>query len=150
VTCAAGLVCQEESEGPQKICQVPCTKASQCTALGSACLAPASGGTQKACTTSCNPLAATGCPTGTACHVFGNGSTGIGTYCDGAGPGTQSVSCTQNNECAAGYVCVTDPFGSGDCEFMCDYDAANPICPPGYTCTDLFRQLGSTEYGTCE
>jgi len=94
----------------------------------------------------------TGCPTGTACRIYAQNSTTLGTYCDGLGSGSQGAFCTQNNECAAGYEClITDPItNTGDCEFLCNYLAANPICPGGYTCTDLFYALGSTEYGTCE
>ena len=151
--CAAGYICL--GDGTNASCLKYCTSDGQCTAPGGLCVDTItdSAGTPlpgpiTVCSTNCNPISAVGCPPGWACNIFTEPSPGTRyvTECYAAGSGTQGSSCTYANDCAAGYMCLSD----GLCYQTCN--TATGVCSGGLSCYGLSSPLtlGGITYGVCD
>ena len=145
--CNAGLTCVDKGNGIST-CVRYCEGNADCNGAGAACLdtiKDIDGNAIDAtlCTFSCNPVSATGCPTGLACHVFDNGASDAST-CELIGSRLDGQSCTDANECGNGSQCV-----DSICRRACDLSAPN--CLNGRSCvgTNPALVVGSLRVGVC-
>jgi len=145
-TCASGLDCATAAEnGSVPVCRRPCSVDVDCAGegLGSYCYA-------MHCTTSCDPIANTGCG-GEVCGTYtGNPSEGMVDYtdCHTAGAlGLDQGPCMEELDCAAGTTCM---FGT--CRRTCDRGAPPPAgCEAGFACFPLGATVNDPthQYGAC-
>lgn len=143
--CAAGLVCNATNLGPRQ-CGRYCDRDDVCrnVGVGSFCRPLASDPTLGACTTSCDVINQTGCPSGSACDIGSPPNPAVsGTLCRGVGMGGQGQSCGALTDCQVGFTCT------GRCERICN--TARPMCPAGTTCTELTPSvtIGIVHIGSC-
>ncbi|MBK8252910.1 MAG: hypothetical protein IPK82_09600 [Polyangiaceae bacterium] len=157
-SCAAGSLCVQVST-QKSVCSPYCDNDNQCN--GGICLIqlndPSSPGQAlqdvTLCSDDCDPTTAAGCPPGLnlGCQL-GQESTGqmrVFTICGGTGPGGQAATCTDSEDCAAGYGCFTLSDMSQKCLKYCK--PASPSCPGAATCYSFDPQLlyKGVEFGAC-
>ena len=127
-SCVANAACVPDTAGDgtcYPICD-PKATTSVCTG-GQTCQVYGSG----ISTCWCDPLSQAGCSSGEACY-----------YYDGChSPGTSTTDCTNDSDCAAGYLCDS----SGACEQLCDANGVD-TCASGTSCQDV----GSSLFGLCQ
>jgi hypothetical protein len=90
----------------------------------------------------CDPIAATGCPSGQACYADRTGN-----LCAPAGTGARGSMCMNSTQCLPGHFCVPQAAGPPTCRPLCDGTAAL-ACPAGSgTC-----RIGATgdAFGICQ
>jgi len=107
------------------------------------------------CEPHCNPVTPftpdnihEACGSGQRCNVSVLNASA--TYCSQpAGAGVRGTPCTENANCAAGYVCVTPPGKASQCEQYCVVGLY--ACFP-LSCTSLSPELhdGTTQIGVCQ
>ncbi len=103
-----------------------------------------------AAVTVCDPAEQTGCPTGRACYTDGYSTGGMdfSTVCAVPGPGTETVACTSDAGCAAGFWCADDPqSGTHSCAQFCDATHGCPSDSP--VCTGMDGSHLSYGYCSC-
>lgn len=154
--CQAGLLCI--GLGGSAFCSRLCNADADCTGgPGSLCILTLNDGSGGAlpgvtlCTTSCNPAAPSGCPSGTACTVYQEDTGALRTFtgCRPAGTGGTGAACTTEEDCQAGHFCADAGFGN-ECIRFCTY-------PSGFECggatcnpfADGGLVVGGTQYGYC-
>jgi|GEM_PF-2257939 len=162
--CQAGLLCTQENTSFSQ-CRAFCAVDGDCPTAhptgtpASKCLYTLTGATEKVCTVPCNPVlavGASGCATGLGCQVFGSTPMGGGptlqlTDCATAGAGGDSADCTTNgnDDCAAGFTCISVTSGSTTthhCRGLCRL-TMNGDCASGNTC--ITPASGTNTYGFC-
>jgi cysteine-rich repeat protein len=100
------------------------------------------------CTTPCDPVNATGCPSGLRCDLFDNTREGFHTFFTECYELNNTANNCGSSPCSAGYTCIDGTT----CIKLC-YSIGD--CPDGLNCYDFsglagFRIfIGSTEYGYC-
>lgn len=94
--------------------------------------------------TTCDPLAQTGCGT-EACYTDTPGDGSV--ICAMAGPGTEGEACVALNDCAAGLYCVGSGAGT-QCHRYCAVSTGMP-CGAGQTCTPLGFPAPLEDLGMC-
>jgi hypothetical protein len=103
------------------------------------------------CSDNCDPVTLAGCPAGLGlgCQLYQEqmGQMRIFTLCSGAGNGAQGVTCSTNEDCAAGSACFTLSDMSMECLKYCKVNS--PSCPGGTSCQDLGIAFNGVEYGAC-
>ncbi len=107
------------------------------------------------CTTPCDPIAQTGCPSTTSCQLLQESMGAMRYFTDCSAPtgtGGQGASCTTRSDCRAGFGCVGAP---GQCLRWCDGIGFSGLlggCPGSLTCYGFTTpiRVGSTTYGVCD
>lgn len=104
------------------------------------------------CSTSCNPVTRTGCPSGTACTIFRESMGAMRFFSDCMAPvgaGGQGSACTDQEDCQAGFGCVGMP---GQCLQWCTGVGTRGTCPLGLLCYGFTTPItvGGTTYGVCD
>ncbi|MEZ4299730.1 MAG: hypothetical protein R3B70_32575 [Polyangiaceae bacterium] len=157
-SCVPGSLCVLVSS-TKSVCTSYCDADNQCN--GGLCLIqlndPQNPGSLlpnvTLCSDDCDPVTAAGCPAGLGlgCQL-GQESTGqmrVFTICGGTGGGGQGASCTDSEDCQAGYGCFTLSDNTQECLKYCK--PATPACSGGATCLSFNPQLvyKGVEYGAC-
>jgi hypothetical protein len=151
--CIPGYACREKKkEGVAVlICERMCLVDADCKGDGSLCTDQPKKGF-KGCSISCNPVAQTGCGTGSKCVITVLPSQETYTDCSPLG-GTkqQGATCTLgSNQCAPGLFCVGDQKPSGLVTFCAKYCTSTADCPQGTTCeAKQALKNSTTSYGAC-
>jgi hypothetical protein len=163
LSCRAGNLCINVSaSGTANVCSRFCNTDADC-ASGALCLIGVSDGAGgelpgvTLCTHVCDPARQTGCPSGTACDLFGETAGLMRNFTDCAAPvgtGTQGSLCTDPSDCRAGYACI-DPDGTGGVSSQCMHwcEVATGVgCGSAETCFGFTTPLrvGTREYGVCD
>jgi hypothetical protein len=159
--CAPGAVCVGASSVSGQ-CLKFCDGDADCSAFGGVCEVTLSSGPGSTtsipgvtlCAPNCDPLHATGCPSGAACGLGLNQMDGVWFgVCGPSGTKTQGAACTVTApDCSPGYTCI-DPGTGPSCLKFCN--ALVGTCPGGMTCIALqgpsMEQIiiGGVEYGVC-
>jgi hypothetical protein len=150
--CIAGNVCVHETASVGA-CRAFCRTDSDCkqpAAPGGAknvahCLIPLTGGgTVKACTLACDPVAGT-CGAGLTCRYQGTPSIPELTECGLAGNVAVGMPCSKQEDCAAALSCST-VNGSQKCRKVC-HAGSTTDCPGGVTCAA--PSIASPMFGLC-
>lgn len=141
--CQPGFVC---GEGPDyDVCLRFCADDTDCVGgEGSRCLIDF--GVARACTTACDPVANTGCPSGAGCTIVQT-APGSGDYfinCRPAGAAATGDVCGNELDCEGGNSCRS-AAGPRRCTAWCRTDAD---CGSGETCV-FELTVGTTTYGRC-
>jgi hypothetical protein len=161
--CTSPDVCDSASHtcqppGDRALC-APCEQDSQCAGMGSLCIGLRAGGTARvdtSCSTACNVMTATACPSGFACTSVRQGSAHV---CRPSYPMPQAT-CTAmrniNTNCtvpmtmfapsgcgvamARDSLCVATASGAttGFCSFSCQ---TSSDCPLGTACSTVSGSL---------
>ena len=160
-SCAPGSTCLNvATSGPAaNMCSRFCDVDSDCA--GGLCIYTINDGAGGAipgvtvCTTPCDPIAQTGCPSSTSCQIFRESMGAMRYFADCSSPTGilgQGASCTTQADCAAGFACAGTP---GTCLRWCDNPGvAGPAsgCPGGLSCFGFTTpiRIGATTYGVCD
>ena len=156
--CRAGFECLNYSAtGSAAACARYCATDADCGS-GSLCLQELSDGAGGSlpgatlCTTRCDPVASTGCPTGSACTFFQESAGAMRIFAECAGPvgsGGQGAICTDDTDCRAGFACIDTGFGT-ECVHWCNYDTGAG-CSGLTFCTPFPTPViyNGFEYGVC-
>jgi hypothetical protein len=159
VDCAIGYTCLS-ADSISSSCAAFCGSDAQCTAPGGLCVLHVTYDdgvdparpvpNEKVCSTNCDPLAATGCPTLWNCQVWPEPDPGTRFYtsCTLSGTGGQGDACTRPEDCKQNFACGP----TGACLMRCLMGATGQ-CPGimGVACTALSDHptVGGKEYGVC-
>ncbi|MGE0786274.1 MAG: hypothetical protein AB7S26_11345 [Sandaracinaceae bacterium] len=147
--CQAGLYCLANA-GSQGVCSPFCDSDAMCgpnaicgIRLADSGGAPIPGATL--CSIACDPITASGCPTGQGCAILQetSGARRGFTMCRPQGSGYDYDPCTTEEDCETGHFC-----GSGSCVPLCRNDLdcyAFEYCVPFSTPL----MVGTTEWGYC-
>lgn len=143
--CQAGFVC---GEGPDfDVCLRFCEDDLDCVGgEGSRCLIDF--GVARACTTACDPVANTGCPSGAGCTILetARGSGDYFTNCRPEGTAATGDVCGTEPDCVGGNSCPPSSGGGPrQCTAWCRSDGD---CGDGETCA-FGLTIGTTTYGRC-
>lgn len=153
VDCAERLACTTTNGA--SFCRPYCGASADCGSAVSWCIPvdqSAPPGTPRTpppglCSDVCDPLAGSGCGTGTCRISFAidfDGTTSFSvTLCAPSGVGADGAMCTTSNDCVAGHRCI-----GGSCYQYCD--RAAPVCARG-TCQEIAPAptIGGITYGAC-
>ncbi|MFK7992108.1 MAG: hypothetical protein AB8I08_39180 [Sandaracinaceae bacterium] len=147
--CAPGYFCALEGTG-EAFCKRFCELDADCPQPGSACannvrLATGTPSGQTACTTSCDPVDQTGCPSSLACRLARDGSPPR-TFvdCREFGAAAEGAPCMGAEVCAPGLICLNDT-----CQRICR-PGGPPVCELSLTCTPSeILLLDGEQLGTC-
>ena len=152
-SCSAGYTCVE-IDNDTAGCMKYCGGDGNCAGLGSRCVNtildlqgdPIPG--VKVCSNACDPLDQTGCPNGLGCLPFDLAGGDI-TDCDDMGTRADGQSCSRDNDCRIGSVCVSTAGGGAVCRSMCEVGVT--FCGSGLTCVGFVDVivLGGSEIGAC-
>lgn len=155
--CMAGFTCLQGATPSQTWCARFCEHDSDCMGVGSRCVDPVMDAMGHAipdvwtCSTSCDPVARTGCPSGMGCGVWADANGGAD-FSDCAYMGTTAAdgSCDYDDECRPGTTCVNLSTGGSVCEKYCRV-GHDTDCPTDETCLSFTTPVtvGGIEYGTC-
>jgi hypothetical protein len=129
---AALSACQVRNPDP---CAVRCTSATGCPdemtcgadgfcygadqAVGSCTGAVPDGGSDGTCDSPCEAVSQCGCDGEEGCYLSGSGEAA----CLASGDRTQDMTCAGDDDCAAGYDCVSAGPGGRHCQKYCGADA---------------------------
>jgi len=145
--CALGHLCVGIGTAS---CMRTCESDSDCPGTTSLCILSFEDdvGSTDLCTGACDPITQTGCPSGAMCRVYqeDSGARRGFTACWGpTGSGRQGSSCTETEQCAAGFIC-----GGTICHKWCRVGFAGD-CSSGTTCSALETpiRVGSLDYDLC-
>ena len=150
--CAAGALCL--NLWGLSTCHSFCEDDMDCQGGGGKCLMQLGDGNggqydQLFCSDNCDPPSSQGCSEPNSKCEIGMTDMNVGfTVCAGAGSGTQGQACTDPNDCAAGFSCVT----IDDMEQCARYcNMGQPQCMGVEQCLGFSTPLmiGSIEYGVC-
>ena len=141
-TCAPGNVCLGDN-----LCHKYCRDSGECvnaTSTGGVCDLQIGNLNVKVCssaTTNCSPIlpATAGCAMGSGCYFVG--PTDDRTACISAGTKLAGETCSFGNDCAPGYICMSNNLCRQMCRAGRDGD-----CAGAQRC---FTLQGSTLYGVC-
>lgn len=151
--CAAGLNCSKfGARAPPGICIEYCTTAADCTGGGSCTQMLPPEPMLGLCSFSCDPVAQTGCPGGTACYLFAvlsvpDAIPSLASSCTTPSGLAEGAACTRPRDCAPGLTCV--PVGAETvCVPQCVVGGAP--CLSG-SCGSYVPPLSlfGVEYGAC-
>jgi hypothetical protein len=143
--CKPGTTCTSFSGWPSGLyaCFQYCTKDADCAALGAGSHCWVKGSYYFLCTLPCDPVAQTGCPTGTQCSLYTSGAL-AGTNCTAVGTSKLGGTCAVHSDCVGSMVCLNKT-----CRQLCVVQGAY-TCPSSTTCTGSPAiMIGTTKYGVC-
>jgi hypothetical protein len=161
--CAAGLACVNYPGDGSK-CRVPCFQRADCPS-GDGCVVPTTSGTTapfdastltialRACHADdgCDPVAQTGCTSGTGCYLSGSDDFGrLGVCLVPQKQGMNGATCMVVADCAPGFRCDSFDFCRQYCYLRNDMGGppATGQCPANEgTCGDF--PFNSDRYGIC-
>jgi hypothetical protein len=151
--CLAGSWCQPESStvhACRQFCRVDgdCTQPAVGPTMNVAhCLVdvPATT-TVKTCTIACDPVAATGCPSGLTCRYGQAPGVGVNEFTDCAliGSGGNGAACAASQDCAPGYVCLAS---QSLCRRVCHAGSPTDCNSVGGSC--MAAAVPSPMFGVC-
>lgn len=161
--CQAGTVCLS-TPGAPGTCYKFCASDADCQAPGGLCVIGVNDANMMQipnltlCSANCDPIANTGCSQvpGLKCTIGQEQAGQMRDFseCIAAGAGTQGASCAKEQDCAAGYACLTTNGGASyNCYKYCNVIA--PACGGIMNCspiTDANKknlQIGNTQFGAC-
>jgi hypothetical protein len=155
--CGPGLICAQKSP-TLSTCATFCAADADCKPPSGLCLLTLNdgkaGNIPKAtlCTESCDPIGSAECVKELACRIDTEATGLLRSYtrCLVPGVGTQKSPCKANDECAAGYTCVTT--GASGCSRYCKVGGND--CTAPLKCTALQANgkdvvISGTAYGAC-
>jgi hypothetical protein len=155
--CATGYTCTHGSDATDDPwCARFCDHDTDCTGSGSRCVVGLIGSHGQSlgidvCSASCDLVAQTGCPSSRGCYAFEPAGSGSD-YTDCENPGTVAIggTCTIDEDCVAGGVCVGNA-ATGTCASICVV-GDDTTCPGNLTCVGFTVPLtiNGTEYGACQ
>lgn len=154
--CVSGAVCVGLST-TVRTCATFCSTDADCgAALCARHLADGKGGQLPGislCTDVCDPVAQTGCATGTACALLQEGAGQMRWFTQCAipqGTATEGQTCATSGSCAPGLACAATK-GGNVCHKLCDVKAGTGCTAPS-TCVafDTPVTSGTIEYGACQ
>jgi hypothetical protein len=158
--CAAGLLCVNVSSTATEVplCKRFCATDADCTGgPGSRCVATVGETDTSICSTNCDVVTQTGCPSDASCAIYSTMSGARVTDCSGpVGSGGQEASCTDDTSCQRGFACVNTGSAAipdNRCLRWCRRSAPTSSCPAGTICVSLGDPPGlvfnGVEYGVC-
>jgi len=157
-SCAAGHVCLGVTA--EASCKRYCTGDEHCDGGGGVCVIEVtSGGTPipgvKVCSPDCDPFTSSGCPSGWACGAYSDVQEQRNfTWCRVPGQGGNNSICSDDGQCAAGFVCL-NVASTRRCKKYCDRGDSNPGCSLFQQCVAVIDASGDplevagVQYGVC-
>lgn len=148
--CQAGLTCLKGADHPMGTCHTFCAADFQCQGGGGRCFFNLPGTEYLTCTTDCDPVVGSGCPSGFSCHLYYNpDQVRLATDCSLSYPvGTGFQACDHNRDCSRGRTCIKDNPFPGD-NYCRPYCRSNADCSVSEDCHYFSYDIDGIRYGVC-